>query len=157
MEYIVLFPDGRTFGPADVSTLAEWARQGRLMPETMLESLSTRTRVSAASVAGIFPPGTAMPPSGAGYTRYFAPPSQNNGMAVAALILGVVSLPFAIVPCFWPIAAILAVLAIVFGMVARSGSSPGLGLAGLICGLVTLLITALWLLGLLSMTWRTLR
>jgi hypothetical protein len=35
-SYTIRFPDGTTYGPAEVGTLQQWAREGRLMAEAVL-------------------------------------------------------------------------------------------------------------------------
>lgn len=63
-----------------------------------------------------------------------------NGLAVASLVLGIVSLGLF---CVWYVALPCAVLAIIFGKVAgnraRAGASgAGMAKAGLICGIIAL-------------------
>lgn len=41
MNYYVIWPDGKKFGPADVPTLAQWQREGRINEETSLEEVDT--------------------------------------------------------------------------------------------------------------------
>ena len=67
-----------------------------------------------------------------------AGPAVSNGMAVAALILGIASVVF----CWWGIATfVMVVLAIVFGSIGISRANQGapqknLAIAGLCCGIV---------------------
>lgn len=53
MEYFVIGPDGRKYGPASVDTLNAWAREGRLLPNSELEDSVSGTRLSASSVPGL--------------------------------------------------------------------------------------------------------
>ncbi|MCH8979178.1 MAG: DUF4190 domain-containing protein [Armatimonadetes bacterium] len=53
MKFYVIWIDGRRFGPADVPTLSEWAKQGRVKPDTDLENADTGERVKARDVQGI--------------------------------------------------------------------------------------------------------
>jgi hypothetical protein len=62
MNYYVIAADGQKYGPANVDTLNQWAQEGRLQPTTILEDLTTNTRVQANQVAGI---------------NFSPPPSQN--------------------------------------------------------------------------------
>ncbi|MFF5755252.1 DUF4190 domain-containing protein [Streptomyces longwoodensis] len=63
------------------------------------------------------------------------PPS--NGMGTAALVCGIVS---AVGFCLWPLAIVLGVLAVIFGVMGRAkaargeATNPGHALAGIICG-----------------------
>jgi hypothetical protein len=51
MRYFVLTQTGR-YGPADIAQLSQWAGEGRISPETMLED-ETGVHVKAGSVAGL--------------------------------------------------------------------------------------------------------
>lgn len=85
MRYFVIAPDGQKYGPADVPTLNQWIREGRLNPQMMLEG-EDGSRMVATSIAGLMFPGTpdpvappnpyAQPPGPAG-TPYQQPPSGN--------------------------------------------------------------------------------
>ena len=74
------------------------------------------------------------------------PMRKSQGLATASMVLGIIS----VIPCFWCICPACAVLAIVFGAVAlsnvRNGSGAGEGMAraGLICGIVALVLLAGW-------------
>jgi hypothetical protein len=70
---------------------------------------------------------------------------RTSGLAIASLILGILSLVFCWAPYF--IGVIMGVLAIVFGGVAmgQTGRDPALGgrgmaIAGLICGIIGVVI-----------------
>ncbi|MEV4338091.1 DUF4190 domain-containing protein [Streptomyces sp. NPDC049590] len=73
--------------------------------------------------------------NGYGWSGTQAPPS--NGMGTASLVLGILAdIGF----LAWPLALVLAVLAIIFGALGRGkakrgeATNPGVALAGLICG-----------------------
>jgi hypothetical protein len=68
---------------------------------------------------------------------------QGNGLAVTALVLGIISIVFSWVPFFdW----VLAILAIIFGAVGisaankRGGVGKGMAVAGLVLGLITVVL-----------------
>jgi hypothetical protein len=92
---------------------------------------------------GAYPPqpfGAPQPyPAAYGY----AAPQQGNGMAVAALVLGILSL---ILSWLLVVDFILAVLAIIFGAVGlsaaakRGGAGRGMAIAGLILGALTIVL-----------------
>lgn len=66
--------------------------------------------------------------------------SGADGLAVASLVLGILSLPFV---CCWPLGVPLAALAVVMGAVGlRSRDNHGLAVAGLVLGLVSLCLLA---------------
>lgn len=77
----------------------------------------------------------------------YAAPQQGNGMAVAALVLGIVSLVLSWVPFFdW----ILGALAIIFGAIGmsaakqRGGAGRGMAVAGLVLGIITVALGVLF-------------
>lgn len=68
MRYYVLDPSGQRYGPADIRTLNEWAIQGRLTPQTLVEDSSSGMRMAAAAVPGMMFPQVASP--GPQFTAY---------------------------------------------------------------------------------------
>ncbi len=79
-----------------------------------------------------------------------APVSQqgNNGLAVASLVLGILSILFGWIPIIGFISWVLAPIGLVLGLVAlNTGAGRGLALAGSICSGVGLLICILWVVG----------
>ena len=89
------------------------------------------------------------PPQGgatAASARQGAVDRPRNGVGVAALVVGVVSLVLAVLVIFFPIAGVLAIIAIILGAVGMGRASRGVAdnrgqaLAGLITGLLALLI-----------------
>jgi hypothetical protein len=75
------------------------------------------------------------------YGGYAPPVSPSSGMAIASMILGILSLPLLSAYCF---GVLCAIVAIVLGHVARGKAArneaggAGMALAGLICGYVSL-------------------
>lgn len=94
-------------------------------------------------------PGAAMPqppyPSGPGYGWGGMPQPPRDGMGIASLVLGIVSV---VIFCLWPVALVTGALAVIFGAISRSraskglASNPGQALAGLICGAVGVVLAA---------------
>ncbi|MFG3010946.1 DUF4190 domain-containing protein [Streptomyces cinerochromogenes] len=76
-------------------------------------------------------------PAGGGYAWPGMQPVPSNGMGTASLVLGIIS---AVGFVMWPVALVLAVLALIFGGIGRGRASrgeatnPGVALAGIICG-----------------------
>ncbi|AVH61117.1 hypothetical protein C4B68_11000 [Streptomyces dengpaensis] len=68
-----------------------------------------------------------------------APFMPSNGMGTAGLVLGIIA---AAVFCLWPLAIVLGILAVIFGVIGRGkvrhgeATNPGQALAGIICGAV---------------------
>jgi hypothetical protein len=64
-------------------------------------------------------------------------PMPSNGMGTTALVLGIIS---AAVFCLWPVAILLGILALIFGLIGRGkarrgeATNGGQALAGVICG-----------------------
>jgi hypothetical protein len=153
MEYLVFFPDGQSFGPADIPTLAQWAREGRLLPQTVLENMSTRERVTAGTVAGIFQAQPGMGPQMGGqfqqpgYPRFnpqfqgFVPAQPINGMAIASLVIGIISICIFCVPI---LGAALGALAVGLGIPGKKDNSAGVAIAGIVCGALGALFGIAW-------------
>jgi len=93
MGYYVIAHDGNRYGPADIATLQQWVREGRIAPNTTLEDEFTGTQIRASllpELSYLFPN---QPPPAAGEP---APPSvvggPASGQAVTALVLGILGL-----------------------------------------------------------------
>ena len=72
--------------------------------------------------------------------------SKNNGMAIASLVLGIVSIPAG---CCYGVGTVLGIVGIILALVSRSqtGKFEGLALGGLICSIVGVLFgVAFWIL-----------
>jgi hypothetical protein len=83
------------------------------------------------------------------YGQPYAVAPRKNGLGIASMVLGIVGV---VVPCFW-ILQIPGVLAVVFGAVALSQlkkqpekyTGRGMAVAGLVLGLVALVIMLLFI------------
>ncbi|MGQ4375095.1 hypothetical protein ACN6K9_003033 [Streptomyces sp. SAS_267] len=88
-------------------------------------------------------PAGAVPPGVPGYGWPVAGPAPSNGLGTAGLVLGIIA---AVLFVVWPLAIVLGVLAVIFGLIggakARRGeaTNPGQALAGVICGAVGLVL-----------------
>lgn len=93
------------------------------------------------------PPGYTPPPPPPGYSAYSASPvpQKTNGLAVASLVLSLVG----VIPCFWWF-QVPGLLGLIFGVVSRNQikrsngmqKGAGLAIAGLVIGIVLLVICA---------------
>ncbi|MGW3818855.1 DUF4190 domain-containing protein [Streptomyces sp. NPDC005046] len=78
-------------------------------------------------------------PGAPGYGWPMMRPMPSNGMGTAGLVLGIIG---AVLFCVWPLAIVLGVLAVIFGLIGRGkarrgeATNPGQALAGVICGAV---------------------
>ncbi|MGG5505450.1 MULTISPECIES: DUF4190 domain-containing protein [unclassified Myroides] len=80
-------------------------------------------------------------------------PSQKSGntqvLGILALVAGIIALPSSFIPCFGLVALIVAVVAIVLGILtissAKKNNEPkGLGVAGLVLGAISFVIILAW-------------
>jgi hypothetical protein len=69
MRYFVISPDGQRFGPADLDTLNQWSREGRIGPPTLLQAETGGATFAASLLDGLSFPAAAIPPSFANYQR----------------------------------------------------------------------------------------
>lgn len=81
VNYYVIGPDGKEYGPVPVDTLREWAGEGRVHPHTQVRSFENGTVGPASSVPNLFPPPAAVaPPPQANYaTNPYANPTPHTG------------------------------------------------------------------------------
>ncbi|MEJ5251188.1 MAG: DUF4190 domain-containing protein [Armatimonadota bacterium] len=142
MGYYVIAHDGNRYGPADIATLQQWVREGRIAPNTTLEDEVTGTQIRASllpELSHLFPQGAAPPPPQ-------APPVPMAGggpssQATTALVLGILGLVFG-----WMCCGLLSIPAIIVGKQEMNridqGLSPiegrGLAQAGYILGIIGL-------------------
>ncbi|WP_392962271.1 hypothetical protein [Streptomyces sp. LN245] len=88
-------------------------------------------------------PAGAVHPGVPGYGWPVTGPMPSNGLGTAGLVLGIIA---AVLFVVWPLAIVLGVLAVIFGLIggakARRGeaTNPGQALAGVICGAVGLVL-----------------
>lgn len=79
-----------------------------------------------------------------------AKPNAGQTMGIAALILGIIAIPLAFIPCTAVFAWIPAALAIIFGAIGynqakKGGAKTGLPIAGLILGIISAAIVVAWI------------
>jgi hypothetical protein len=56
MNYFVVGADGKEYGPVDLATLAQWAKDDRVRPNTVLKDFDTGRSLTAHEVPGLFQP-----------------------------------------------------------------------------------------------------
>lgn len=146
MGYFVIALDGNRHGPADIPTLQQWVREGRVAPNTVLEDEFTGTQIRASllpELSHLFPQSAAPP-------QYQAPPAPMVGggpssQATTALVLGILGL----LCC-----GILSLPALIIGKQEMNridqGLAPvegrGVAQAGYILGIIGMVLLGLFLL-----------
>jgi hypothetical protein len=75
------------------------------------------------------------------------PPVRGNAFGVTALVLGIVAVVFSFIPVMGMVAFVLGPLAVLFGIVGatRKFSKKGAAVAGLVLGILSVVIAAIWL------------
>ena len=125
------FPAGSTIRPGGSSTATTTARSGPPTSPPMGSVTSIRSHPVVGRPSHIQrPPGQLGTPNG---------DTSRNGIAVAAMVCGIVSVVLGWVPVLFAAGAVLAVLAIIFGIVGlrrarTSGRRRGLAITGLVTG-----------------------
>lgn len=99
---------------------------------------------SWAETGGLNPSRPAHPAGASPHAPVFVSvaPSPSNGLAVAALVVGIVGAVFGLIPLFFFISLPLGVLALIFGLVgirkaSKGGRRMGMAIAGTVLGLVS--------------------
>ena len=140
--YEIIGADNQAHGPEDAAAVGRWIREGRASHRTM----ARRTGEEAWRPLSTFPEwtgplrGQPLPPG---------QPPRASGIAVACLVLGIVSL------VFFPLGLLLGVPAVICGHLAWGTiraepelvGGKGLVVAGLITGYLGIVVGALSLLG----------
>jgi len=72
---------------------------------------------------------------------------RGNGWGVTALVLGIVAVVFSFIPVMGVVAFVLGPLAVVFGIIGatRKFAKKGVAIAGLVLGVVSIVIAAIWM------------
>lgn len=106
------------------------------------------------------PPPYGAPPPGYGYPPPpgypYGGPAPSNGFGLTAMVTGIVTATFGMVPGLNLLALPLGIIALVFGFLARGkakrgeATNGGQALAGLICAAVGLVVSVLWVVLLFS-------
>lgn len=75
------------------------------------------------------------------------PPVRGNGFGITALVLGIVAVVFSFIPVMGVVAFVLGPLAVLFGIIGatRKIARKGAAVAGLVLGILSIVIAAIWL------------
>ncbi len=93
---------------------------------------------NAASTAGSesYSAGAVEPPQNAG---------DKKGMAIASMVLGIISVVFF---CLWYIAIPAAIVGLVLGVLSNKAAKSGMATAGIVLSIIALAVAIIWILGL---------
>jgi Domain of unknown function (DUF4190)/GYF domain 2 len=140
--YKVIGVDGKEYGPINLDQFKQWIAQGRVNAQTRVQPAGAtdwKTATDIPEIASLLPhlPVSTPPPFASGPGPAAANPDAKKGLAVASLVLGLLSF----LTCF-----LTGIPAIICGHIAYSRArrvpaefgGSGLALAGLIMGYVTL-------------------
>ena len=138
--------NGAKYGPVSAEELRKWVAEGRLQPadyvwcEGMVDWAQYNT-IAELNYTGV-------PQS---YVQGAAPPS--NGMAVAGMVLGIISVPFV---CLWPIGLICAIVGLCLSVVGKNRANTtktggGMAVAGIALACATFVLLILLLITVVGM------
>lgn len=157
MTYTIIGADGGEYGPITADQLRQWIAEGRANAQTRVKAegatewkpLIEYLEFASALSGRAAPMPTPMPPGSPIPTTIGPIPTapRNNPMAVAGMIMGIISVTVAICCCY---GLPFNVLAIIFSLVGLSQikADPynqrgrGMAIAGLVLGIVSLLLAA---------------
>lgn len=79
-------------------------------------------------------------------------PQPSNGLAIASLVLGIISVLITWIPLIGMLGTVLAVVGLVLGILAlQKPGGRGMAIAGLVCAGFSLIITAFYFVGFLAL------
>jgi len=147
--YYVVLPDGQKFGPADLRTLNQWASEGRILSNSIIEDSQTGQRFHAASLPGLqltqtmgpnpyAAPGTMNPPQP--YAAYTRPSSAGNSSVgtndlTLAYVFGAIGLAMCVIGggfCSM-IGIVFPILGLVYAKKAQDQGNPSANSAKILC------------------------
>ena len=165
--YKIIGADDREYGPISAEQLRNWIAEGRATAETRAQAEGsaqwkplTEYLEFAAALSRALPPRPAPGPI------FLAPIPRTNSMAIAALVMGVLSLTSCMCCCGCCYGLPFNLLGVIFALVAlsqidhdpQSQQGRGLAVAGLVLCLASLVLAAVsWLFGLALSTPEILR
>jgi hypothetical protein len=152
--YRIIGIDNKEYGPVSIEVLKQWIKEGRVNQKTLVKpegeqhwrQLSTYPELVALFHPQQFP-SSAPPPLSVQFPSTDAS-DDTNGMAVASLIFGIISLIFCFC-CCWGFP--FNILAIIFGILALtqsknrpdSSSTRSMAITGIVLGVLSILFAAI--------------
>ncbi len=147
----ILGADGREYGPVSAEVLRQWIAEGRANGETRaLREGDTNWRLLAEfpEFAQAFAPGRAPAPLPVTYVH--APAPRNNRLAVAGLVLGILSVSFGLCCSGLPInvaGIVCSIIALVqINKAPQTQQGRGMAITGLVLSIIGLLLSIVVLL-----------
>jgi hypothetical protein len=142
--YKIIGADGKEYGPIDAGTLRQWLIEGRVNSQTKVLPDGASQWVTFAEVPELAAAAPLVP-----LTTAAIMPQRTNPLALTGFILGLLSVPFGIC-CFCAYGLPFSIPAIIFSLIGLTQirnqphlySGKGLGIAGLVLGLLSLLLVA---------------
>jgi hypothetical protein len=129
------------YGPVSSEQLRQWVAEGRLRPNDYVWCEGMTDWAPYNTIAELnYAPATQP-------TYVQVPVDQGNGMAVAGMVLGIISV---VTVCLWPISLILAIIGLCLSIAGKSRSSRtntggGMAITGIVLSCVALAMIALLL------------
>ena len=141
--YTIIDLNNELHGPVDEETIHQWISEGRISAQTLIRRNDEENFVTAAS----FPEfadevsGGGPPPIGSTVSPHQLPTQGTNGMAIAGMVIGILSI-LAIYPCFGLPFNILGTIFsyVALGQIKKAPQQGGHGMAvaGLVCSLISI-------------------
>jgi hypothetical protein len=133
--------NGTKYGPVSAQDLRDWLADGRLKPTDQVWTEGMPDWVAFNTVEEL---NTGLAPQVPGNTYTQPTQQQGNGLAVAGMVLGIISLPLI---CLWPISIPCAIVGLCLSVVGKNNaqktnSGEGMALAGLVLSCITLALLA---------------
>lgn len=151
--YKIVGADQKEYGPVSLEEIRSWITEGRANAQTLAKvedgpwkPLSSFPEFAATAPPSAVPPGAAPPPSLAPTTSTGRGP-QTNSMAIAALVMGILSITVGVFCC----GPLFSILGIIFSLVALSQikknpeqqTGRGMAIAGLVMSILGLIMFAI--------------
>jgi len=136
------FVEGLQYGPVSEALLRAWVRQGRLKPGDLVWTEGMTDWAPAATVGGLFGPA-----GGPDEAQQYPRPGvrrPGNGLCIAGMVLGILSLTCFCVPVVNLGVSLTGLILSITGIrrAGRQGGGAGMGVAGLVMSIIGLLIAA---------------
>jgi len=129
----------KKYGPVSSEQLRQWVAEGRLRPEDYVWCEGMTDWAPYNTIAELNYAAVQQP------TYVQAPVQQGNGMAVAGMVLGIISI---VTVCLWPISVICAIVGLCLSAAGKSRSNTtntgsGMAVTGIVLSCIALALVVL--------------